>query len=156
MIDQLVETGMKGAEYNIQMFDSDLVPILLLEFDDKPRPRVEIAGMGGANGAENASILLSILEEKNPSRYLLVSETFVANPPEGSESYKKLMNQEIMPRDLPPDDRFDAVTILLVENDVSMDTWFGRIESLPNGKRHIPKWESQATVVSGRLAIPRW
>ena len=152
MTDKLVETGMRGAEYNIQMFDDDLAPILILEFEDN----VAVAGLGGANGEQNAMILFSQLKDKNPKRYLLVSETYVANPAKGSKTYKKLIDSTVQVRDLPPDDRYDAVTILLVENGVSMHSWMGRIESLPNGKRHIPKWEPGTGVMGGRLAIPSW
>ena len=59
-------------------------------------------------------------------------------------------------RDLPPEDRYDMAIVTAIEKgNPNPIGYLGIIDTLPNGKRKLRKWEKSEQLI-GRMVITEW
>jgi hypothetical protein len=94
----------QGARMNIKLTNDDLLPTLIVSTEDN---QLGIYGVGGSKD-EIPHIVFHKLQECNAKAYAFVTEAWATSFFEEVQKYDRV-------RDMPPDDRYEMVQIILVE-----------------------------------------
>ena len=150
-LNKLVEVGKQGAEFNC--IEGELIPVLMM---DTPNG-LEVVGVMSpdleSREAEKQymeSAIKGVLRERKATGYVHIAEgwgtTFV-------EASNRVQGQI---RDLPPEDRYDMAIVTAIEKgNPNPVGYIGVIDTLPNGKRKLRKWEQSEQLI-GRMVITEW
>ena len=136
----------RGAQYNIEALNEELIPTLMILTKDD---RIEIAHIAAER--EDIHVLLKeCLITKQAKAYTLILEAWSTN------FVEKAIALEGRVRDMPLDDRFEVTNIIMVKRNEGVTKYLSaRIDTEFNGKRKLREWET-GIVQDSRICITKW
>jgi len=136
----------RGAQYNIEALNEELIPTLMILTKDD---RIEIAHIAAER--EHIPVLLKeCLITKQAKAYTLILEAWSTN------FVEKAIALEGRVRDMPLDDRFEVTNIIMVKRNEGVTKYLSaRIDTEFSGKRKLREWET-GTVQDSRICITKW
>ena len=136
----------RGAQYNIEALNEELIPTLMILTKDD---RIEIAHI--ASEKEDIPIILKeCLITKQAKAYTLILEAW------STSFVEKAIALEGRVRDMPLDDRFEVTNIIMVKRNEGVTKYLSaRIDTEFSGKRKLREWET-GTVQDSRICITKW
>ena len=136
----------RGAQYNIEALNEELIPTLMILTKDD---RIEIAHIA-AEREHIPGILKEWLITKQAKAYTLILEAW------STSFVEKAMALEGRVRDMPLDDRFEVTSIVLVKKNEGITKYLtARIDTQSDGHRTLRDWET-GTVQESRLCVTNW
>ena len=135
----------RGAQYNIEVLNEELLPTLMILTDNN---RIELAHIA-AERDEISTQLKETLISKQAKAYVLIVEGWASAFVENLKKYDRV-------RDMPPDDRYEVTNITLVkQNDATTKFMQARIDTQTDGRRTLREWET-GTMKASRLHVTDW
>jgi hypothetical protein len=136
----------RGAQYNIEALNEELIPTLMILTKDD---RIEIAHIA-AEREHIPGILKEWLITKQAKAYALILEAW------STSFVEKAMALEGRVRDMPLDDRFEVTNVIMVKRNEGITKYLSaRIDTESNGNRKLREWET-GTVQDSRICITKW
>ena len=136
----------RGAQYNIEALNEELIPTLMILTKDD---RIEIAHIA-AEREHIPDILKECLITKQAKAYTLILEAW------STSFVEKAMALDGRVRDMPLDDRFEVTSIVLVKKNEGITKYLtARIDTQSDGHRTLRDWET-GTVQESRLCVTDW
>ena len=136
----------RGAQYNIEALNEELIPTLMILTKDD---RIEIAHIA-AEREHIPGILKEWLITKQAKAYTLILEAW------STSFVEKAMALEGRIRDMPLDDRFEVTNVIMVKRNEGITKYLSaRIDTESNGNRKLREWET-GTVQDSRICITKW
>ena len=136
----------RGAQYNIEALNEELIPTLMILTKDD---RIEIAHIA-AEREHIPGILKEWLITKQAKAYTLILEAW------STSFVEKAMALDGRVRDMPLDDRFEVTNIIMVKRNEGITKYLSaRIDTESNGNRKLREWEI-GTVQDSRICITKW
>ena len=136
----------RGAQYNIEALNEELIPTLMILTKDD---RIEIAHIA-AEREHIPGILKEWLITKQAKAYTLILEAW------STSFVEKAMALEGRVRDMPLDDRFEVTNVIMVKRNEGITKYLSaRIDTESNGNRKLREWET-GTVQDSRICITKW
>jgi hypothetical protein len=136
----------RGAQYNIEALNEELIPTLMILTKDD---RIEIAHIA-AEREDIPNILKECLITRQAKAYTLILEAWSTN------FIEKAMELEGRVRDMPLDDRFEVTNIIMVKRNEGITKYLSaRIDTESDGNRKLREWEI-GTVQDSRICITKW
>ena len=130
--DDLHEMAQQGAKLNIGLTDDDLIPVLIISTING---ELGIYGIAGEEKATWPDLIRQQLRESYATSYALVMEAWASEFIDNLKRYKRV-------RDMPPDDRYEIIQILVVEKDKGVVAGSSaRINRLEN-RRTLESWNN--------------
>jgi len=147
--DMLHEMAKSGATLNVKADPNDLIPVLILI---NSKGEVEIYGMVGEDKNEILKMLKTTLTQRDAKLYALVVEAWVTEFPHEAAKY----NWRV--RDMPPDDKSEAVQIIVVEKDKGcLGRSIAKIERVDEKTRRLHEWKTETPDgISGPFVVTHW
>ena len=145
---QGMEIGAKrGAQYNIEVLNEELIPtIMLLTKDD----RIEVAHIATEKKEYIPVIIKECLISKQAKAYILILEAW------STSFVEKAMALDGRVRDMPLDDRFEVTNLIMIKRNEGITKYLSaRIDTESNGKRKLRDWEI-GNVQDTRICITEW
>ena len=102
--DDLNDMAQQGAAMNIKLTNDELLPTLIVSTEDD---QIGIYGVSGSKD-EIPHVIFHKLQECNAKAYAFVVEAWATTFYEEVKKYNRV-------RDMPPDDRYEMVQVVLVE-----------------------------------------
>ena len=100
----------QGAALNIGLTNDDLIPVLIICTD---KGELGIYGIAGEDKSLWADIIRQQLQDSHASAYALVMEAWASDFIDNLKRYERI-------RDMPPDDRYEIIQILVVEKNTGV------------------------------------
>ena len=136
----------RGAQYNIEALNEELIPTLMILTKDD---RIEIAHIA-AEREHIPGILKECLITKQAKAYTLILEAW------STSFVEKAMALDGRVRDMPLDDRFEVTNIIMVKRNEGITKYLSaRIDTKSDGNRKLREWEI-GTVQDSRICITKW
>jgi hypothetical protein len=136
----------RGAQYNIEALNEELIPTLMILTKDD---RIEVAHIA-AEREHIPGILKEWLIIKQAKAYTLILEAW------STSFVEKAMALEGRVRDMPLDDRFEVTNIIMVKRNEGITKYLSaRIDTKSDGNRKLREWEI-GTVQDSRICITKW
>ena len=136
----------RGAQYNIEALNEELIPTLMILTKDD---RIEIAHIA-AEREHIPGILKEWLITKQAKAYTLILEAW------STSFVEKAMALEGRVRDMPLDDRFEVTNVIMVKRNEGITKYLSaRIDTKSDGNRKLREWEI-GTVQDSRICITKW
>ena len=136
----------RGAQYNIEALNEELIPTLMILTKDD---RIEIAHIA-AEREHIPGILKEWLITKQAHAYALILEAW------STSFVEKAMALEGRVRDMPLDDRFEVTNVIMVKRNEGITKYLSaRIDTKSDGNRKLREWEI-GTVQDSRICITKW
>ena len=136
----------RGAQYNIEALNEELIPTLMILTKDD---RIEVAHIA-AEKEQIPSILKECLITKQAKAYTLILEAW------STSFVEKAMALEGRVRDMPLDDRFEVTNVIMVKRNEGITKYLSaRIDTKSDGNRKLREWET-GTVQDSRICITKW
>jgi len=136
----------RGAQYNIEALNEELIPTLMILTKDD---RIEIAHIA-AEREHIPDILKECLITKQAKAYTLILEAW------STSFVEKAMALDGRVRDMPLDDRFEVTNIIMVKRNEGITKYLSaRIDTKSDGNRKLREWEI-GTVQDSRICITKW
>ena len=136
----------RGAQYNIEALNEELIPTLMILTKDD---RIEVAHIA-AEREHIPGILKEWLITKQAKAYTLILEAW------STSFVEKAMALEGRVRDMPLDDRFEVTNVIMVKRNEGITKYLSaRIDTESNGNRKLREWET-GTVQDSRICITKW
>ena len=136
----------RGAQYNIEALNEELIPTLMILTKDD---RIEIAHIA-AEREHIPGILKEWLITKQAKAYTLILEAW------STSFVEKAMALDGRVRDMPLDDRFEVTNIIMVKRNEGITKYLSaRIDTKSDGNRKLREWEI-GTVQDSRICITKW
>jgi len=136
----------RGAQYNIEALNEELIPTLMILTKDDRIERAHIA----AEREHIPGILKEWLITKQAKAYTLILEAW------STSFVEKAMALEGRVRDMPLDDRFEVTNVIMVKRNEGITKYLSaRIDTESNGNRKLREWET-GTVQDSRICITKW
>jgi len=136
----------RGAQYNIEALNEELIPTLMILTKDD---RIEVAHIA-AEREHIPGILKEWLITKQAKAYTLILEAW------STSFVEKAMALEGRVRDMPLDDRFEVTNVIMVKRNEGITKYLSaRIDTKSDGNRKLREWET-GTVQDSRICITKW
>jgi len=136
----------RGAQYNIEALNEELIPTLMILTKDD---RIEVAHIA-AEREHIPGILKEWLITKQAKAYTLILEAW------STSFVEKAMALEGRVRDMPLDDRFEVTNVIMVKRNEGITKYLSaRIDTKSDGNRKLREWEI-GTVQDSRICITKW
>ena len=146
LLDMIEEASKRGAEYNIEILDQELIPTLLILTNADNIKMVAIVG----EKEEMPDMMAKVLFQEQAKAYAIILEAWC------TPFLEKAMEYNGKVRDMPPDDKFEIVNVLMVKRNVGIYKYFtAKIETKHNGSRKVGDWE-EGTVKGNSIVITNW
>ena len=146
LLDMIEEASKRGAEYNIEILDQELIPTLLILTNADNIKMVAIVG----EKEEMPDMMAKVLFQEQAKAYAIILEAWC------SPFLEKAMEYNGKVRDMPPDDKFEIVNVLMVKRNVGIYKYLtAKIETKHNGSRKVGDWE-EGTVKGNSIVITNW
>ena len=146
LLNTIEEASKRGAEYNIEILGQELIPtlIMLTNTDD-----IKMAAIVGEK-EEMPDMMAKILFQEQVKAYAIILEAWC------TPFLEKAMKYNGKVRDMPLDDKFEIVNVVMVKRNVGIYKYFtARIETKHNGSRKVGDWED-GTVKGNSIVITNW
>ena len=146
LLNQIEIASKRGAQYNIEIMNEELIPTLIFvtaSNDIKVAP-IEV-------DKKDIPLLLShILYEQQAKAYSLILEAW------STPFMEKALEYGGRVRDMPLDDRFEIVNILLVQRNIGVYKYLiSRIDTNTDGSRRLKEWD-EGTVKGHNICVTSW
>jgi len=146
LLDVIEEASKRGAKYNIEILDQELIPTLLILTNTDNIKMVAIVG----EKEEMPDMMAKVLFQEQAKAYAIILEAWC------TPFLEKAMEYDGKVRDMPLDDKFEIVNVLMVKRNVGIYKYFtARIETKHNGSRKVGDWED-GTVKGNSIVITNW
>ena len=146
LLDMSEEASKRGAEYNIEILDQELIPTLLILTNADNIKMVAIVG----EKEEMPDMMAKVLFQEQAKAYAIILEAWC------TPFLEKAMEYNGKVRDMPPDDKFEIVNVLMVKRNVGIYKYLtAKIETKHNGSRKVGDWE-EGTVKGNSIVITNW
>ena len=146
LLNTIEEASKRGAEYNIEILGQELIPTLLMI---TTADAIKMAAIVGEK-EEMPDMMAKILFQEQVKAYAIVLEAWC------TPFLEKAMEYNGKVRDMPLDDKFEIVNVLMVKRHVGIYKYFtARIETKHNGSRKVGDWED-GTVKGNSIVITNW
>jgi len=146
LLDMIEEASKRGAEYNIEILDQELIPTLLILTNADNIKMVAIVG----EKEEMPDMMAKVLFQEQAKAYAIILEAWC------TPFLEKAMEYNGKVRDMPPDDKFEIVNVLMVKRNVGIYKYLtAKIETKHNGSRKVGDWE-EGTVKGNSIVITNW
>jgi len=146
LLDVIEEASKRGAKYNIEILDQELIPTLLILTNADNIKMVAIVG----EKEEMPDMMAKVLFQEQAKAYAIILEAWC------TPFLEKAMEYDGKVRDMPLDDKFEIVNVLMVKRNVGIYKYFtARIETKHNGSRKVGDWED-GTVKGNSIVITNW
>ena len=147
MINGIEGAAKRGAKYNIESLNEDLLPTILVITEDND---VEVCSMK-VEKDEMPVMLKQYLVDTQAKAYALVLEGWSTIFVESAKAYDYRI------RDMPPDDRFEVANVIVVKRNEGIHKYLtSEIKTSPrNGKRQLQKW-TDSTIRETRICVTEW
>ena len=146
LLNTIEEASKRGAEYNIEILGQELIPTLLMitNTDD-----IKMAAIVGEK-EEMPDMMAKILFQEQVKAYAIILEAWC------TPFLEKAMEYNGKVRDMPLDDKFEIVNVLMVKRNVGIYKYCtARIETKHDGSRKVGDWED-GTVQGNSIVITDW
>ena len=146
LLNTIEEASKRGAEYNIEILGQELIPTLLMI---TTADAIKMAAIVGEK-EEMPDMMAKILFQEQVKAYAIVLEAWC------TPFLEKAMEYNGKVRDMPLDDKFEIVNVVMVKRNVGIYKYFtARIETKHNGSRKVGDWED-GTVKGNSIVITNW
>ena len=146
LLDMIEEASKRGAEYNLEILDQELIPTLLILTNADNIKMVAIVG----EKEEMPDMMAKVLFQEQAKAYAIILEAWC------TPFLEKAMEYNGKVRDMPPDDKFEIVNVLMVKRNVGIYKYLtAKIETKHNGSRKVGDWE-EGTVKGNSIVITNW
>ena len=146
LLNTIEEASKRGAEYNIEILGQELIPTLLMITN---ADAIKMAAIVGEK-EEMPDMMAKILFQEQVKAYAIVLEAWC------TPFLEKAMEYNGKVRDMPLDDKFEIVNVVMVKRNVGIYKYFtARIETKHNGSRKVGDWED-GTVKGNSIVITDW
>lgn len=146
LIDGMEIAAKRGAQYNIEVLNEELLPTLMILNEQN---RIELAHIMGDNDVLHDSIKECLIT-RHAKVYALVLEAW------STSFVEKAMELNGRVRDMPLDDRFEVSNVIMVKRNQGIYKYLSaRINTLDDGKRQLAKWEDGA-IHETRICVTEW
>ena len=136
----------RGAQYNIEALNEELIPTLMILTKDD---RIEIAHIE-AEKEDIPDMLKEYLTSKQAKAYTLILEAW------STSFIEQAMALDGRVRDMPLDDRFEVTNIIMVRRNEGITKYLSaRIDTALDGNRKLRDWET-GNVQDTRICITQW
>ena len=146
LLNTIEEASKRGAEYNIEILGQELIPTLIMLTNTD---NIKMAAIVGEK-EEMPDMMAKILFQEQVKAYAIVLEAWC------TPFLEKAMEYNGKVRDMPLDDKFEIVNVVMVKRNVGIYKYFtARIETKHNGSRKVGDWED-GTVKGNSIVITNW
>ena len=146
LLNVIEESSKRGAEYNIEILGQELIPTLLMITN---ADAIKMAAIVGEK-EEMPDMMAKILFQEQVKAYAIVLEAWC------TPFLEKAMEYNGKVRDMPLDDKFEIVNVVMVKRNVGIYKYFtARIETKHNGSRKVGDWKD-GTVKGNSIVITNW
>lgn len=136
----------RGAQYNIEVINEELIPTLMILTENN---RIELAHIN-AEYDEFPSVLEEVLSSTQAKAYALILEAWQ------TQFVERALELDGRVRDMPPDDRFEVSTLMLVKRNEGLLKYItARIDTQSDGRRTLQDWVP-ALVRDQKICITEW
>ena len=145
-IDELEEVAKQGVESTLS--SNPLTPTIII-CSNKGTEVIGVVGDGPNARTYTLAGITQLLTDRNADAYALVTEGYATK---FVEAAKKVGGRV---RDLPPEDRYDIASIVLMERGQIPKLVASVIDADSNGVRSLRKWETMDSA-KGAYVITEW
>ena len=146
LLNMIEEASKRGAEYNIEILGQELIPTLLMI---TTADAIKMAAIV-SDKEEMSHTMAKVLFQEQAKAYAIVLEAWC------TPFLEKAMEYNGKVRDMPLDDKFEIVNVVMVKRNVGIYKYFtARIETKHNGSRKVGDWED-GTVKGNSIVITDW
>ena len=146
LLNMIEEASKRGAQYNIEILGQELIPTLIMLTNTD---NIKMAAIVGEK-EEMPDMMAKILFQEQAKAYAIVLEAWC------TPFLEKAMEYNGKVRDMPLDDKFEIVNVVMVKRNVGIYKYFtARIETKHNGSRKVGDWED-GTVKGNSIVITDW
>ena len=149
-INDLHHMAQQGATLNIGLTNDDLIPVLIISTEIG---ELGIYGIAGENKSDWPDLIRQQLQDSYARAYALVMEAWASEFVENLKRYERV-------RDMPPDDRYEIIQIIVVEKDKGIVAGSSaKIDRLENS-RTLGPWKTMDSLETytqpGTFIITEW
>jgi len=145
LIDNIEHAAKRGAKYNIEALNEELLPTLLILTENN---NVEVATIQ-LEKEQISPMLKQYLVDTQAKAYALILEAWSTVFIERAKDY------DYKVRDMPLDDRFEVANVIVVKRDTGIHKYLtARILDV-NDRRQLQKWEN-GTVKETQICVTEW
>ena len=146
LLDVIEDASKRGAKYNIEILNQELVPTLLMLTSTDNIKMVAIV----CEKEEIPQMMSKILFQEQAKAYAIILEAWC------TPFLDRAMEYNGKVRDMPPDDKFEIVNVLMVKRHVGIYKYFtAKIETQRDGARKVGDWED-GTVKGNSIVTTSW
>ena len=149
LLNVIEESSKRGAEHNIEILDQELIPTLIMLTETDNVLSIKMAAIVGEK-KEMSHMMAKVLFQEQAKAYAIILEAWC------TPFLEKAMEYNGKVRDMPLDDKFEIVNVLMVKRNVGIYKYFtARIETKHDGSRKVGDWED-GTVQGNSIVITDW
>ena len=146
LLDVIEDASKRGAKYNIEILNQELVPTLLMLTSTDNIKMVAIV----CEKEEIPQMMSKILFQEQAKAYAIILEAWC------TPFLDRAMEYNGKVRDMPPDDKFEIVNVLMVKRHVGIYKYFtAKIKTQRDGARKVGDWED-GTVKGNSIVTTSW
>ena len=147
MINGIENAAKRGAKYNIEFLNEELMPtVLVITKDDD----IEVASIR-LEKEQIPAMLKRYLMDTQAKAYALVLEAWSTTFVESAKAYDYKI------RDMPLDDRFEVANVIVVKRNEGIHKYLtSKIKTSPtDGKRKLQKW-TDGSIKETTICVTEW
>ena len=146
LLDEIEIASKRGAKYNIEILNQELAPTLLMLTDTDSIKMAIIV----SQKEDIPDAMLKLLLQEQVKAYAFILEAW------STPFVEKALEYNGRVRDMPLDDKFEIVNILMVKRDIGIYKYStARINTKHDGSRQVEDWED-GTVQGNKIAVTSW